>query len=204
MLTGVSFARGDEKQWPFDVYLNDQHIGTHRFTLKGTPSNLKIESVAHFDVRFLGLGLYHYDHEAEETWSQNCLIHLKAATNDNGADLRVLGQSSEQGFVLNVDGRTEMHPGCLMTFACWNPEMLKQHQLINPQNGQLTNVKIEKVGRETLSHEGQTLVTDHYRLLAPEFEIDLWYDQKGAWVALDSTLENRQKLRYRMEPSGRG
>ena len=85
-----------------------------------------------------------------------------------------------------------------MTFAYWNPQMLVQSKLLNPQTGELTPVTIQHVGRESLKIRDVDAPVNHYHLTSQKFEIDLWYDLKGNWVALDSLIENTRKLRYRL------
>lgn len=201
LCTGLTVARGEVSQWPFKVYLDDQSVGTHRFTLKGEGERRTIESVAQFDVRFLGIGFYHYDHVSNESWRSNCLEVIHAKTDDNGTRVTVDGSLSSDTFSLVVDGSPQTLPGCIMTFAYWNPDMLRQTQLLNPQTGELTSVSIRALGREAMMVGAEERSVNHYLLMAPKFEIDLWYDLKGRWVALDSRLENNRKLRYRLDQS---
>ena len=200
-----SFAVADSagavsRSWPFKVYLDDQLVGEHSFSLKGEGELQTLESVARFDVRFLGIGLYHYDHLSNESWRLDCLQSIHAKTDDNGTNITVEGTALPQAFSLQVQGKRQTLPGCIMTFAYWNPEMLHQHQLLNPQTGELTEVSVRLLGREFMEVKAKKVPVDHYVLLAPKFEIDLWYDLEGQWVALDSRLEDSKKLRYRLDP----
>ncbi len=196
---GLRSVMADVTQWPFKVYLDDQLVGDHRFTLKGQGDRRILESVAKFDVRFLGIGFYHYDHVSNESWKRNCLESIRAQTDDNGTRVSLQGTASPESFSLIVDGATHTLPGCIMTFAYWNPDMLQQKQLLNPQTGELTSVSIRPLGRETMTVGIDKRSVDHYLLVSPQFEIDLWYDLNGQWVALDSRLENNKKLRYRLD-----
>ena len=185
-------------EWPFSVFLDDTLVGSHRFTVKGALEHRQLESIARFDVRFLGIDFYRYEHVSQETWKQDCLEDIQAQTNDNGTTLRVDGKSQVGGFALSVSGKDEMLPACIMTFAYWNPEMLKQSRLLNPQTGELTPVTIRKVGHESLMMSDKEIEVDHFHLSAEKFDIDLWYDLKGHWVALDSLIEGNRKLKYRL------
>jgi hypothetical protein len=105
-----------------------------------------------------------------------------------------------QGFRLNTNGiRTEL-PGCIMTFAYWNPDLLAQTRLLNPQTGEYTEVRIDAKGDEQIPVQGRRLSVRRYRLDAGKFQIDLWYGvEDRRWLALDSTLEGGRRLRYRIE-----
>ena len=185
--------------WNFTVYLDDDPVGSHRFTLSETPAMRKLRSEARFTVRILTIKAYSYEHEADETWQGDCLTTLKARTDDNGDRSAVLGAEQNGRFELKKGNRAETLPACIMSFAYWNPLMLKQSRLLNPQTGDYTAVTIRPLGREAVPVRGQPVAADKYHLNAGKFQIDLWYADGGRWIALDSVLDNGKRLRYRIE-----
>jgi len=194
--SATSGAGGD---WNFTVYLDDDPVGSHRFTLTETPAMRKLRSEARFTVRILTIKAYSYEHEADETWQGDCLTTLKARTDDNGDRSAVLGAEQNGRFELKKGKAAETLPGCIMSFAYWNPLMLKQSRLLNPQTGDYTTVTIRPLGREAVPVRGQPVAADKYHLDAGKFQIDLWYADGGHWIALDSVLDNGKRLRYRIE-----
>jgi len=199
LIQGVCHAQ--TLNWPFEVYLDESLVGSHRFTLSDQGERRRLESHAQFDIRFLGIDVYRYQHDSLESWRQDCLEEIHAKTNDNGTSVNVDGGRQTQDFSLKVDGKTSTLPTCIMTFAYWNPQMLRQSQLLNPQTGELTPVTIQQVGRESMQVRGVDTPVDHYHLASQKFDIDLWYDPNGNWVALDSLVEGTRKLRYRLSKS---
>lgn len=185
--------------WNFTVYLDDDPVGSHRFTLTETPAMRKLRSEARFTVRILTIKAYSYEHEADETWQGDCLTTLKARTDDNGDRFAVLGSEQNGRFELKKGNSLEKLPACIMSFAYWNPLMLKQSRLLNPQTGDYTTVTIRPLGREAVPVRGQAVAADKYHLDAGKFQIDLWYADGGRWIALDSVLDNGKRLRYRIE-----
>lgn len=185
--------------WNFTVYLDEDAVGTHRFTLTESESMRKLRSEARFAVKILGFEAYRYAHQASESWEGNCLREIKASTDDNGERSSLTGNETQGRFELNQDRSKETLPACIMTFAYWNPLILRQSRLLNPQTGEYTGVQIESKGRETIPVQGQPVVAERYHLDAGKFQIDLWYAQGDRWVALDSMLENGRTLRYRIE-----
>ncbi len=195
--TTASQPRNDD--WNFTVYLDDDAVGQHRFALSETESMRKLRSEARFTIKLLMIKAYSYAHEASETWQGDCLRDIQAKTDDNGDRSALLGYETNGRFELKKGKITETLPACIMTFAYWNPLILKQSRLLNPQTGEYTQVKIQSKGRETVPVRGKPVSADRYHLDAGKFQIDLWYANGERWVALDSTLENGSKLRYRIE-----
>ena len=198
-LSGPLWA-GDVKDWPFKVYLDDQPVGAHRFRIEEGNEGLKLMSEARFKVNFLAIPVYTYDHRSDERWRGNCLTSIQAKTLDNGTETRVEGQLANQDFKLSInEGQSGTLPECIMTFAYWNAEMLKKDRLLNPQTGEWTPVNIRRLGQDSIQVGSTQQLADHYHLKAEAFDIDLWYDARGNWLALDSKLENGSLLRYRLD-----
>jgi hypothetical protein len=192
-------AASREDIWNFTVYLDDDPVGFHRFSLAEEGTGRNIHSEARFDVKFFIINAYSYAHEAEETWQGDCLAELRAHTDDNGDQSSVSGSERDGHFRLRRGPEETDLPACVMSFAYWHPLMIKQKRLLNPQTGEYNEVRIDAKGQESIPVRGQPVTAQRYRLDAGKFRIDLWYADGQRWVALDSLLENGRKLRYRIE-----
>jgi len=185
--------------WNFKVYLDDKPVGYHNFTLEGEYSERKLKSEAYFDVDFYIFKAYSYRHSSDEQWNGDCLKEINSTTDDNGEKFMVKGKTIQGNFGLVMPKSQSGLPNCVMTFAYWNPNMLKQTRLLNPQNGEYVNVQIKPIGQEMVKVKGENLPASHYRMKTDKFLIDLWYSTENKWLALDSTLENGRVLHYRIE-----
>jgi hypothetical protein len=204
MLGGSPPAAAETRAWNFRVFLDDAEIGQHRFTLRDEGNERVLHSDARFAVKIAFITAYRYLHDAQERWRGNCLAGLKARTNDDGKSIAVDAalEPAAGGERLVVTRGTERAAleGCMMTFAYWNPEMLKQARLINSQTGETLPVKIAAAGEETIVVRGAPVAARRYRVSGAKNPIDLWYSIAGNdWLALESTLENGRRLRYRLE-----
>ncbi len=197
--TGSALAAPRVETWNFSVYLDDERVGYHRYTLTESGTDRALRSEARFDVKFLMFNAYRYAHQADETWRGDCLAELKASTDDNGERSSLSGAARDGGFRLQRGGQALDLPGCVMSFAYWHPLMREQRRLLNPQNGKYQEVRIESRGVDSIPVRGQSVAARRYALDAGEFKIDLWYADGERWVALDSRLENGHTLRYRIE-----
>lgn len=213
LLATIPFAAGaantidtrvseDAREWNFKVFLDDKEIGFHNFRLEEDGAREQLRSEAEFKVKFLFITAYKYEHENSETWRNDCLLEIRSETDANGKDFKVAGERVDDGFDIEVNANKdefvpESQDACIKTFAYWNPEFLKEEQLLNVQTGELLDVTVETVGNETLTVRGQEIPAQRYRLVAKNIEVDVWYsDDDESWLALESTVKGGRKLRY--------
>jgi hypothetical protein len=202
MLPGLAAAAsatpGDPgvQEWHFTALLDGKKIGHHRFVLTRAGDGQELRSEAQFDVKFLFFNAYRYVHESSERWQDNCLRSISARTDDNGKPFAVRGAASDGRFLLRGAGRPEALPACVMTFAYWNPAMLKQARLLNAQNGDYLDVDVTPLGPEPVRVRGTPVPAQRYALRAKGIAIDLWYSLTHDWLALESITADGHRLRY--------
>jgi hypothetical protein len=184
------------QSWNFRVFLNDDPIGYHNFTLTPRGDTRELQSVAHFQVKILFISAYHYDHQASELWHGDCLRRLDSSSDDNGKHFTVHAAGDGDSLDVAAPSGQYVVKGCAMTFAYWNPVMLQQSHLINPETGENLAVTIQPVGDEEISVRGVAVRARHYHMHASKLEIDLWYSPAGDWLALESPSEKGRRLRY--------
>ena len=187
------------KDWSFEVWLDKQKIGSHTFSL----NNHQLQSRADFKVKVLFINAYRYQHQADETWQGACLSSLKAHTEENKTVTDVNGQLQGTQFVIDRNGEKQTLPSCIMTFAYWNPDILKQTRLLNPQNAEYLDVTVTDDGTKTIMVKGQNTLTHQYHLNGrykgkDKLNITLWYDQQQEWVALESVTPEGYKIFYKL------
>lgn len=172
-----------EREWRFRVLLDASEVGTHTFRVTDHVGERLVTSSARFKVKLLFINAYTYAHDARERWQGDCLSELDARTDDNGERVTVRTRPS----------------ACVMSFAYWNPRMLEQKQLLNAQTGELTEVRIQPLGEETVRVRGAPLSARRYAVHAPKFRIDLWYAADSSWVQLESRTAGGRLLRYEIQ-----
>jgi hypothetical protein len=181
----------------FQVYLGDRAIGTHRFEVVPDAQGYRVLSEASFSVRFLMFEAYRYEHRSEEVWQRDCLRAIEARTQANGDRYFVQGRA-EAG-VLQLDshaGATRLE-GCVMTFAYWNPAILRAERLLNVQTGDYLDVRVTPLGERMITDaKNGTVAARGYRLSTSEAEIDVWYSPQDELLALESTTARGDRLRY--------
>jgi hypothetical protein len=184
------------REWRFRVLLDEREVGSHVFSVVERDGERWVASDAQFTVRFLFLDAYRYVHTARERWDGDCLTAIESHTDDNGKQLTVRGMRTGGQFeVATVSGPAEL-PGCVMSFAYWNPAILRQARLLNAQNGALVDVRVEPLGEEAVLVRGSAVLARRYALHAPDFRIDVWYAAGRDWVQLESRTGGGRLLRY--------
>ena len=100
------------------------------------------------------------------------------------------GAQEKPVFKIASPNASEINTECVMTFAYWNPKILQQKKLLNPQTGDYLSVNISSLGQETILAKGQNVKADHYKIDTANFKIDIWYGVDDAWLALQSLTED--------------
>ena len=188
--------------WDFRVFLDDKEIGTHRFDLldKGGGER-QLVSQARMAVKVLFVTAYTYDHHDVEHWNGDCLSKLTSKTDDNGDEYRVDVQRQGDSTVVQTRDGAQTLGECVLTFAYWNPAMLKQTRLLNSQDGEHVEVKITDAGADPIVVRGVKTPARRYELRSTnqKLSIDLWYSPDQEWLALESKTERGQKLIYKLK-----
>ena len=198
-LTLVSPVEARENsRWDFTVYLDKKKIGRHSFEVTNDAGITQVRSNAKFRYNFLLIPAYRYDHNVAERWSGDCLLGLDANTVTNGDRIRVSGERNGDRFTVVSNEEAAELPECVMSFAYWNPDVLKQQQLLNPQTGEYVPVQIEAVGEDRLEVRGELVSARRYRLRAYDLDLTLWYSEDDEWLGLQSVARNGRVVRYEL------
>ncbi len=200
LLAGLFALPAIAEEWTFDVFLDKSKIGKHTFTLD---QNRQLTSRAKFNVKVLFIEAYSYDHTAREQWKDDCLTGLQANTTENKVVSNIKGVKKDAGFEVTDGKTTQILPSCTLTFAYWNPNILTQSKLLNPQNAEYLDTKFENLGQETITVNGKSIEAKHYKLRGDlngknKLNIELWYNLKNEWVALKSITPEGYIINYKL------
>ncbi len=198
LLSGPISAAGNPLEWRFRVLLNDREIGFHQFRVSPVDNGERVEINAEFNVRVLFFNAYSYTHQNEEHWQGNCLHRLESTTDDNGELQRVVAEPASDGFTITTHGESTItQPGCIRSFAYWNPGFLDSTRLLNAQTGEVVNVRISQEPDEILDINGEAVPASRYAIEMNDGTISLWYSRdSGHWLALEAPTPGGRVLRY--------
>lgn len=192
-------ATSGSRVFHFTATLDGKPIGEHRFEVHEADGRTHVTSRARFDVKFLMFTVYRYRHEAQEVWDGNCLSRLDAHTDDNGRAHALTAERSPDGLRVDTAEATREIPGCVSSFAYWDPRILTAEQLLNTQTGDYHPIEVRHLGSEPVAVGGVPVAAERWRLRAEDLEIDLWYAPDGRWLALESPARGGRRLRYTID-----
>lgn len=182
------------REWHFDVSVDGLSIGSHDVVLRENGDARTVQSDMHFGL----LGVNAYRQHAEETWQANCLTRLDTRTEEKGNVTTVTGRLNADGFAIDGPRGHERLAPCVMSFAYWNPAVLKQAHLLNVQIGVWTPVTVQPLGKEQIETRGSSVAADHFRIDTERNRIELWYSSEREWIGLRSTTRDGHVLTYRL------
>lgn len=197
LILGPALA-GEEQRWNFKVFLDDKEIGFHNYHLTEIGGMKRIFTEADFRVKFLFITAYKYRHINTETWDDNCLQTIDSWTDANGKEFEVAGSRSAQSFALRTAEAQNEMPGCVKTFAYWDPQFLNESALLNSQTGELMPVTVERLAQQNLFVRGEEKIAERYRVLSQDIDLELWYDEDQQWLGLQSTTKDGHRIRYEL------
>ena len=201
MPVSASVADG-VRQLNFDVFLDDREIGFQRFTLTPTESGKRIETEAKFEVKFLRITAFAYDHRNTEVWRDGCLQTIDARTDSNGKKQTVSGRDRGSMFVIASSEGERTLGDCVASFAYWDRDLLLQRQrLLNSQTGEYTPIRVSRLGLGSVRLAKREVAVERYAIRGAGIDISIAYTvDSGEWVSLDSKLDGGRTLRYLRSP----
>jgi len=163
----------------------------------------RVSSQADFSVRFLGFEAFHYHHHADEQWVGECLVALSSVTDDDGQPAHVqLVRDGDLNRIASSVGKTasrSAEPGCIMSYAYWNPALREQTRLLDPQTGKIAPVTLERAGGASIVVGGKAVAASGWRIVGAASPIEVWYSEAGDWIGLDARVAHgKHKLSYRL------
>ena len=173
---------GDEIR--FNVLRNGAPFGFHTVRFDVAPDGI-VRATTRVKLR-AGIGpipLYRYDLLATERWRDGRLVELDGDVNRDGSKGSVSAHAV--GDVIDVEGTAYEGTVAATTIPAshWNIAAIQARTLLSSENGQLIDVAVRKVGRETVTVAGRPMETTRY-LLDSDIDVTLWYDDAGHWVKL--------------------
>jgi len=200
LISALFSANSMAKEWLFDVYLDQSKIGQHQFKLSDEGV---LTSTAKFNVKVLFINAYQYDHQAVEQWRGDCLEKLEARTVEDKVKTSVKAQLTEQHLLVDDGKKQQTLPRCSMTFAYWNPKIIEQSKLLNPQNAEWLETQFIPLGIENITGKNEKINAERYKLEGrfagkPKLNIELWYKGGSEWVALKSITPEGYTIRYQL------
>jgi hypothetical protein len=156
-----------------------------------------VEVHARVDVRIYFVR-YTYSYDGTEEWKQGRLMELRSSANDNGKTMSVSAEASGNKLAVRLaDGITD-YRWDVWTTTYWRLAAQRFRNqgvpLIDADTGKYLEGSLIFVGNESLGIAGRTINCAHYRLTAPNINVNLWYDDRERLVRQTSKEQGQSTV----------
>lgn len=175
-------ANGDTIR--FDVLRQGNRFGEHRVDFN-VGDDGRLEARTSVDLR-AGIGpitVFRYDLEAVETWVDGELIALEGRCLDDGDRLEVEAQAVDDGLKVAGTAFSGVVAEPILPASHWNYAQTRQTQILSTEDGEIIEVEVVPLGRETIRAGGTEIEANKY-LMDSDIDVTLWYDDTGRWLKL--------------------
>lgn len=180
----------------FNVTRNGQPFGSHTIVVTGSGDSLRAQSTVSLRANMGPVTMFRLEQTCAETWHDGVLLGLRCNTFKDGRRTRVEAQrDGDRLRVTGADGENWFPLGVFPT-SWWTAPPANATQLIDTETGESMEVRVTRMGRESIEVGGQTIQADRIRVQG-SLTGDLWYDTQGRWVACRFTARG-QRIEYRL------
>tara|TARA_E500000331_G_scaffold213938_1_gene205195 strand:- start:437 stop:1120 length:684 start_codon:yes stop_codon:yes gene_type:complete len=172
----------------YDLYRNNNLIGSHKYNFIKNGDNLTVKSVVNFKITKLGIDLYKYFAESSENYEKNSFTSFKSTTIQNKKNKYVKIRLNSDQNKLIIDGSSYKGDTDInyMVGTWWNHEIVKAKAQISAISGRVIHQKVSFLGKKQIRINGKTYEALHFKFLSSDqtlpdnkkLNTDIWYDAK--------------------------
>ena len=195
----------DLKRIEFDIYRNNQLIGTHIFTFKKLDGQLAVKSEIDFKIKKLGIVLYTYHVEGTEIYEDGKLIKFNSKTNQNGKDKYVNMILENEEYTVDGSSYQGKAPTDYLLGTWWNHSIIEAEAQISAVSGRIIKQEVTFQGKETIKLGEKNYKALHFNFSSTDKKLakgkrlntDVWYDEETLnWVK--ASFEKKGKWEYKL------
>ncbi len=183
----------------FDVYRKGKKIGESITRFERNGEKLMVNTELDLRVKFLFFTAYKLDMTSHELWDTRGLLKLSSDIDNNGDDVDIVAQRSNDGYVWQCyEGDAHQVPATVDVFPTnhWHPGVLLKNQLFNTLTGHMIDVSVSSAGFETLETASGPIRAERFVYDWELDETESWYDAEGRWVGLRFSAKDGSKITY--------
>ena len=181
----------------YAIMRKGEQIGTHRVEFRRAGKETSVNLATNVEVKVLFVTAYRFQHTATERWVNGRLVALDAETDDNGKQHRVSVALKGTALQIDADGKASQADKNIIPGSLWNPDLLRQSVMLDPQTGQVMPISVVDEGTEQVTTESGP-ATAHRYTIKGKFEQDVWYDSRGRLVQSQFSGPDGSVISYRL------
>ena len=196
---GSRIARAAPAVTSFRIWRKGEDIGRHELSFEQTGAGLRVVSHVDIKVKVAFLTAFRFEQEADDLWHDNTLSYSIVKTNDDGEHSRTeIEAQSELVLIEGPKGVIEAPKGIMTDVCFWNPEIVRQRELLDTGKGEFHPVTARYAGEELLDLPGGQRTAKHYEMESAGGRSGaIWFDDEGQWVKASLTTRG-EVLEYEL------
>ena len=184
----------------YELFRNNKLIGNHNYEFLRNDDKLIVKSVINFKITKLGVDIYKYYANSEETYINGQLFNFSSKTNQNKKEKYVNISFNKEKDELIIDGTSYKGPASkeFIIGTWWNHEIVKAKSQISALSGRIIGQTVTFLGKKKIKIGEKEFNTLHFNFKSSDESLpdnkrlntDVWYDEKTyLWVkaAFDKT-----------------
>ena len=178
----------DVKYLEYDLFRNNDLIGSHIYEFSRKNGELSVKSVVNFKITKLGINLYKYFAESTENYKKNNFKSCNSTTMQNKKNKYVKISLNLDKTKLKIDVSSYKGDADLnyMVGTRWNHEIVKAKAQTSAISGRIIEQKVEFLGKKQIELNGKNYEALHFKFLSSDESLpdnkklntDIWYDAK--------------------------
>ncbi len=187
----------------FAVELDGRSIGAHTFAFHQlADDSIEVDIRIDLEVKFGPFTVFEHRHRNETAWRAGRLVRMRSETDDDGDLVNLAARALPAGLEIQSNAAsTYTAPPDSLPTTYWMTSTITQSRLINSQTGELLNIEVTELGRESVPGPEGPISATRYRIDG-DLEIDLWYDDTDTLVGIAFVARGSQVTYRLVERSG--
>ena len=196
------------KYLEYDLYRNNNLIGSHKYNFIKNGENLTVKSVVNFKITKLGIDLYNYFAESSENYEKNVFKSFNSNTLQNKKNKFVKISLNLQKDKLKIDGSSYKGDANkeFIVGTWWNHEIVKAKAQISAISGRIIEQKVVFLGKKQININDKTYEALHFKFLSSDetlpdnkkLNTDIWYDANSL-IWLKAQFIKQGNWEYRLK-----
>lgn len=196
------------KYLEYDLYRNNELIGSHKYIFNRTGDILSVKSTVNFKITKLGIDLYKYFAESTENYEKNSFKSFNSTTIQNKKNKFVNISLDPEKNILKIDGSSYKGDADIkfMVGTWWNHEIVKAKAQISAISGRIIHQKVQFLGKKQIDINGKNYEALHFKFLSSDetlpdnkkLNTDIWYDAKSL-IWLKAQFIKQGNWEYRLK-----
>ncbi len=198
----------DVKYLEYDLFRNNDLIGSHTYEFSRKNDELSVKSVVNFKITKLGINLYKYFAESTENYQKNKFYSFSSKTIQNKKKKYVNINLNKEKNNLYIDGSSYRGDADInfMVGTWWNHEIVRAKAQISAISGRIIEQKVEFLGKKQIELNGKNYEALHFKFLSSDetlpdnkkLNTDIWYDAKTLiWLKARFVKQGNWEYRLR-------